>query len=292
MKTIAIYENKDKPNALHYAREASKMLFQLGAKLIADNEFVQRLDEVERERFEIYPTNDFGKIADVAISFGGDGTILTLGKLLLESDVPIMGVNVGRLGFLAEFRVEDLEKGMKELVTGNYRLTDRSLLTATCNGKKGYALNDIVIERQLSSRMITIEAYANNSHIADYKADGLIVATPTGSTAYNLSSGGPIIAPECQVFCLTPIAPHSLSLRPLVVPDSSEIRLVPHSRDGSTHLVMDGQEQLTVEDGQTIFIRKSQNSIKLINTQSGSYFSSLKEKLSWAASSPVGAGGD
>jgi NAD+ kinase len=283
MKTIAIYENRDKQNAVEYARSAAKMLNSMGARLIADPGFISLLNDTEQGWIEPVEEKDFGKIADAVVSFGGDGTILRLSKRMLFSDVPVMGINVGRLGFLAEYRAQELEEAMNCLVKGNYRVVDRSLLVAVVEGEKYYALNDIVIERKLTSRMITIEAYANNSHIADYRADGLIVTTPTGSTAYSLSCGGPILAPNCQVFCITPISPHSLNLRPLVVSDDNELNLVPHSHDHSTHLVLDGQEQLTIANGQSIVIRKSEANIKLIKPQSGSYFSLLKEKLNWAS---------
>jgi len=284
MRTIALYENRDKPHAIEYAKKAAKILNSMGARLIAAPDFIQSLNETEKSWIEPVEHNDFGKVADIVISFGGDGTMLKLSKLILFSDVPIMGVNVGRLGFLAEYRIRELETAMSSIMSGSYRIVERSMLVSIVNGQKNYSLNDIVLERKLTSRMITIEAYANGSHIADYRADGLIVTTPTGSTAYSLSCGGPIIAPNCQVFCITPISPHSLNLRPLVVSDDNELQLIPHSHDGSTHLVLDGQEQLTINNGQSITIRKSDARIKLIKPQSGSYFSLLKEKLYWATS--------
>lgn len=290
MRTIAIYENRDKANALEYARQAAKILKSMGVRLIAGAEFIESLTDTEKEWVDHVPHEHFGDHADTVISFGGDGTMLRLSKMMVDSGVPIMGINVGRLGFLAEYRVHELEAAMQAITSGGYRIVERHLLSAAVEGEQSMALNDIVLERKLSSRMITVEAYANNSHIADYRADGLIITSPTGSTAYSLSCGGPIIAPNCQVMCLTPISPHSLNLRPLVVSDDSELRLVPHSHDGATHLVLDGQDQLTVENGQQVTIRKSTASVKLIKPMEGSYFSLLKEKLHWASSAVEGVG--
>ncbi|MDP2365549.1 MAG: hypothetical protein Q8M94_17495, partial [Ignavibacteria bacterium] len=159
----------------------------------------------------------------------------------------------------------------------------RAIIETTLNGETVYALNDFVIEKKDSSRMITVMAYSNEHHIADYRADGLIITTPTGSTAYSLSCGGPVIAPSTRVICLTPISPHALTLRPLVVPDTNEITLKIFSPTGDVHFVADGQIHKTISNGEIIVIKRSDLFIKLIKPTNSSWYDLLRKKLLWAA---------
>jgi NAD+ kinase len=282
MKNVALFESIRKPEALEYLKLSAKLLNSLGCSVIIDPKVTIDLDINEFGFINSLPTEEFGKIADLVISFGGDGTMLSAARQLIDSQVPIMGVNVGRLGFLAEYSVEDLESTIRDYVNGNYRLVERSVIETYINDERVFALNDIVLEKKGSSKLITVKAYSNGNHIGDYRADGLIVCTPTGSTAYSLSCGGPILSPSTQVLCLTPISPHTLTLRPLVLPDTIELTLIVNSSTGMVNFVCDGQVEYTIADGTSITIKKSESRIKLIKPLGSSYYDLLKAKLLWA----------
>jgi len=283
MKKFALFENSYKPEAVIYAEQTVEILLKFGIECYAKPELVSLMKPAIQKHVINCRAEDFGKFADIVISFGGDGTMLNAARVMLNSEIPIMGVNVGKLGFLAEYSISELEKSINDLLLGNYRVVDRSIIETKLNGDKVYALNDFVIEKKDSSRMITVLAYSNEHHIADYRADGLIVNTPTGSTAYSLSCGGPIIAPSARVFCITPISPHSLSLRPLIVPDTNEITLRIFSPTGEVHFVADGQINKSIKNGETIVIRRSDLFIKLIKPTNSSWYDLLRKKLLWAA---------
>ncbi len=287
MKKIALFESIGKPEARKWAEFAANTLINLKTEVFASYELVEHFSADVRRKVNKCHKDEFEKYADIVISFGGDGTMLSAARMFIESGLPIMGVNVGRLGFLAEYSVEMLDKSLANLMEGNYRLVDRSVLETNLDGEKIYALNDFVIEKKDSSKLITVKAYANGSYIGDYRADGLIVTTPTGSSAYSLSCGGPIIAPYTEVLCLTPISPHSLTLRPLVIPDSSELELKVYSQTGVASLVADGQLERTIKHNDTVIFKKSEASVKLIKPIEKSFFDLLREKLFWAADATV-----
>lgn len=286
MKTYAIFTIASKPEARKYAKEAAKILNELGAKVVANETFCDNVNLDEFPFISECTENDFEKKADIVISFGGDGTMLSASKLLIDSGVPVMGFNVGKLGFLAEYPTSKLREALEDLNNGNYRVVERSILETKIRDKTYYALNDCVVEKKNTSRMITISTYSNANHVADYRADGLILTTPTGSTAYSLSCNGPIIAPGTPVFCLTPISPHSLTLRPLVIPNSTEVRMKVNSPTGESNFVIDGQEVIVIKDGEEVLIRKSEAVVKLVKPLNSSYFDLLKEKLLWASQIP------
>ena len=284
MKNIALFITTDKPEAVSWAEYAAKKLLEVDAACITTPELIHLFSEEIQEKIVQHPLSDFEKYVDILMTFGGDGTMLGAARNMIGSEIPIMGVNVGKLGFLAEFSVENLGRAIYDLMEGNYRVVDRSLMETVIEGETIYALNDIVIEKKDSPHMITISAYANKNYIGDYRADGLILTTPTGSTAYSLSCGGPIIAPSTQVICLTPISPHSLTLRPLVIDDSIQITLKVHSPTGEANLVADGQVARVLKNNESISFNKSESKIKLIKPLDNSYFDLLRNKLLWAAS--------
>jgi len=223
------------------------------------------------------------KYADMVITFGGDGTLLGAAHLLIGTDVPIMGVNVGKLGFLAEFPVTALEESLMQILKGNYRVVDRSTLTVTVNGVTGYALNEVLIDQASESRLLELRASVNEHHVADYRADGVMVTTPTGSTAYSLAAGGPIIVPSTDAFCITPISPHTLTLRPLIIRDDSEIRFTVLNEDAEAKVVADGRVIATLRTGDTALITKGEHSLKLVKRADSTYYDLLREKLLWSA---------
>lgn len=283
MKNIALFENASKSEAIQWAEFAANKLINLGVNCCASPELVDRFNPKLKEFVKSCSAASFEKFADIVISFGGDGTMLSAARMLVNTEIPIMGINVGKLGFLAEFSVKNLEKSINDILNGNYRIVDRTVLETNFEGEVLHALNDFVIEKKDSSRMITIEAFANNHCIGIYRADGLILTTPTGSTAYSLSCGGPIISPSTAVFCLTPISPHSLTFRPLVIPDTNEIMLKVHVPSGKVSLVADGQVERILQNDETVIFKKSKALIKLIKPLDSSYYDLLRKKLLWAA---------
>ncbi len=283
MEKIAFFESSGKHDAIIWAERALDILLRHDVEVMTDDSLAAKMSEEHRSKIKIVTHQDFEKHADMVISFGGDGTMLAAARVLIESNVPIMGVNVGKLGFLAEYSTSRLEEALEEVLNGKFRVVDRTVLETEVDGEIIFTLNDFVIEKKDSSRMITLEAYSNEHYIGDYRADGLIITTPTGSSAYSLSCGGPIIAPTTEVICLTPISPHTLTLRPLVIPDSNELRLKLYSPTGRAALVADGQVEKTLKNDEIIVIRKSESKIKLIKPTNSSYFSVLRRKLLWAA---------
>ena len=283
MKKIALYENPSKPEARKWAEYAARKIIALNAVCYASQELIDSFPDELASQIIACPISNFEKFIDVVISFGGDGTMLTVSRILVNADIPIMGFNVGKLGFLAEYSICEIDESLNDLISGNYRIVDRAILETEINGETIYALNDFVIEKKNSSRMITIEAFSNQHCIGIYRADGLIITTPTGSTAYSLSCGGPIIAPSTQVICLTPISPHSLTFRPLVIPDTTELAIKASSGSNVVNFVADGQTERLLKSGEQVVIKRSKELCKLIKPLNSSYFDLLREKLLWAA---------
>lgn len=283
MKRIALFANSTKPEAFTWAEHTAAKLHALGVECCAEPHIVEHF-KAETARFvKSVLLENFKDFADLVISFGGDGTMIAAARGLLKTGLPIMGVNVGKLGFLAEFSTTNLNSSLTDIISGEYRIAERSILETDFKGETLYAMNDFVVEKGDSSRMITVRAFVNQNHVADYRADGIILTTPTGSTAYSLSCGGPIIAPMSSVLCITPISPHALTLRPLIIPDSSEVTLEVLSQTGESNLVADGQSKYVLKDGETITFRRSPHIVKLVKHTDSTYFDVLRAKLLWSA---------
>jgi len=282
MEKIVIYENQNKPEAIKWAESAIKILFSKGKECLVSKELFKKLSIETQKLVSPLPTSNFEKVADVVITFGGDGTILSAARYVFKSEIPIMGINVGKLGFLAEFPHNKIEEAIDNLLTGQYRVVDRTILTTRVDSESIYAVNDFVIEKMLSSRMITLHTYSNEHYVASYRADGLILTTPTGSTAYSLACGGPIIAPSAKVICLTPISPHSLNFRPLVLPDENSVKVIVESPTGEAKLVGDGQIEKVLKSGDEVVFNISNYKIKLIKPLKNTYYDVLRTKLLWA----------
>lgn len=226
--------------------------------------------------------------ADIAISIGGDGTFLRTALKVGKKDIPVFGINAGRLGFLADVSETELETALEDILYGKYRIEKRSLLKLSTESKcfTGFncALNEIAILKQDTASMITIHATVNGDYLNSYEADGLIIATPTGSTAYSLSVGGPILTPTSSNFVISPIAPHSLTTRPLVVDDDCEITLDIASRSGSFLISLDGRSEVCPV-GTRLTISKAEYSLRVIKRSNQTFFNTLREKLMWGADS-------
>ncbi len=285
MKVVAIYENTDKQEAIDCAARAAEVLVNLGVDCVVRPSLQPFLQGHITGSVKIAEVREFDKIADIVISFGGDGTLLTAAREMLMSDVPIMGFNVGKLGFLAEYSVKQLEENITDVINGKFRLVDRAVIETTFRGETYFALNDFVIEKRNSSKMITVTVFSNEHCVGDYRADGIVLTTPTGSTAYSLSCSGPIIAPSAKVLCITPISPHTLTLRPLVVPDSNEITFKLSDSGGGVILVADGITICDLGTDDEIKFKLSDERVKLIKPQDSSYYGVLRNKLLWAANS-------
>lgn len=231
----------------------------------------------------VFDGDDFD--ADFAISMGGDGTLLKTAARVGAKQVPIIGVNIGRLGFLAAVNPSDIEKAFEALYRGQYRIHSHSVIMAeTEEGGEimsaPYALNDIALLKRDHASMISIRTSINGEYLMTYQADGVIVTTPTGSTAYSLSNGGPVIAPDTSTLCLTPVAPHSLTVRPIVVPDDSVITMKVESRSHSFLAAVDGRS-VSLSDGTVVRISKAPYSARIVRFTEHRYFTTLREKMMW-----------
>jgi NAD+ kinase len=281
MKRVAIIANTTRERAIKAAVVAIGLLKAKGVEIIVDESTAEHLGE-ESAHCRVASKDDFGKLADVVITFGGDGTLLSIARLLIHADVPIMGINVGRLGFLAEFSADEVPEAIECLLSGAYRIVDRSTLVVETEALRGIAINEILVERSAEAKMISVRAYVDDHHVADYSADGVIIATPTGSTAYSLAAGGPIVAPSAAALCITPIAPHTLTLRPLIINDDSEVRLELLHPNAVAQIVADGMVVGTIGSQHHVLIRKSAQRVKLIKRAESTYFDLLREKLLWS----------
>ncbi|NPA10814.1 MAG: NAD(+) kinase [Epsilonproteobacteria bacterium] len=215
------------------------------------------------------------KEADFLVSLGGDGTLISLARRSYKFDKPILGINAGNLGFLTDINPENIEEFIDKFLNNEYRIDKRMVIEIEYKDKFLYAFNDVVISKEVISSMINIKVDTNESFLNNYYGDGLIISTPTGSTAYNLSAGGPVVYPLTEGFILTPICPHSLTQRPLVLPSDFELILETKS---IARLVLDGQE---IYEMDKIKIKKAKNPVKLIHRIERNYFEVLREKLKW-----------
>lgn len=241
----------------------------------------QHLDVNAAGVFEAYNFD-----VDFVISMGGDGTFLKAASRVGAKGTPIMGVNMGRLGFLADVLPSEIEHALDSLFTGEYQMEKHTVIQLFADGEpiegNPFALNDIAVLKRDNASMISVRTHINGEFLVTYQADGLIVATPTGSTAYNLSNGGPIIIPQSGSLCLTPVAAHSLNIRPIVLNDTVEITLDVESRSHNFLVAIDGRSEKLVE-GTKLTIRKAPYTIKIIKQPKQRYFSTLREKLMWGA---------
>jgi NAD+ kinase len=216
---------------------------------------------------------------------GGDGTILETARHAAASGVPVLGMNLGRLGYLAELEMNEIDE-LEKVVRGEYSYDERSMLKVTIESERrgkiycGYALNDATVSNMFSPRLIDMELRDNGAEIASYRADGLIIATPTGSTAYSMSAGGAVVDPRLKCFCVTPICPHSLTSKPLIFPDKAEIEVVNSTkREKRVTLTLDGRQTFDVYYGETVCAVKAQFAAKLIRVKPRSFYQTLRSKL-------------
>jgi NAD+ kinase len=229
------------------------------------------------------PREQLPEQVDLMIVLGGDGTLLSIAHLAAQRDIPVLGVNLGRLGFLTEVPTDEIYAALDSFLGGREEIVSpRLILEARCRDKSFYCLNDVVINKGAVARMIQIGIWIDDKEITALKGDGLIVSTPTGSTAYSLSAGGPIVQPYVPALILSPICPHTLSFRPMVITSSSQVRLQILTAGEEVYLTLDGQRGITLGKNDVIDIMRAEFVLKLISSPKRNYFDLLKEKLAWA----------
>jgi NAD+ kinase len=287
IKRIGVVVKPHQPDALETLCRLTTWLNERGIKLVG-------LPEIERESIEhetgcaveVVADSDIAKQVDLMLVLGGDGTMIATARMVSDTEIPVMGVNYGGLGYLAEFPLEDLFPALDGVLAGKYRVQQRLMLSVELwRGKelvtRNRVLNDVVVNKSALARIIEIEAYLNQQFVNLFRADGLIVATPTGSTAYNLSAAGPIIFPSMNAVVITPICPFTLSNRPIVVPDDSVIEVRLMTENEEVALTLDGQVGFDLQAADRVVIRKSNTAFNLVQPPNRNYFDVLRNKLKW-----------
>jgi NAD+ kinase len=287
IKRIGVVVKPHQPDALETLCGLTTWLAQRDIKIVG-------LPEIQREQIEhrtgctieVVSDAKLAEQVDLILVLGGDGTMIATARMVGDAEVPVMGVNYGGLGYLAEFPLEELFTALEEVLEGKYSLQQRLMLSVELwRGDelvtRNRVLNDVVVNKSALARIIEIEAYLDQQFVNLFRADGLIVATPTGSTAYNLSAGGPIIFPSMNAVVITPICPFTLSNRPIVVPDDSMIEVRLMTKNEEVALTLDGQVGFPLAAGDRAVIRKSKTAFNLVQPPTRNYFDVLRNKLKW-----------
>jgi NAD+ kinase len=284
---IAIYGREFNNSVLPFVQDVFDALEYYGIEIIVHQEYIDFIKDKVKLPRELETFCDHPQLCnntDVLISLGGDGTLLDTLALVRDSGVPVIGINFGRLGFLASINKNEIKNAIEAIINKEYSLDQRTLLSLESKhnlfGDENFALNDITIHRRDNTAMMIIHAYMNDEFINSYWADGLIIATPTGSTAYSLSCGGPIIFPSAQNFVITPIAPHNLNVRPVIIPDDVSLRFEVEARS-TKFLVSCDSRTATVDRSVKITISKASFHVNLIRLNNESYLTTLRNKLLW-----------
>ena len=285
MKKIAIYGQYLHRDSLKTVQSIVEALLDQSCDVQIESEFADLVQDVRfSKELEIFHQLD--RSFDMLISIGGDGTILRAVAYIGKLDIPILGINTGRLGFLATVQKNEIDRVVKHVIEGDYHLSKRSLITATSSHKENhlppnnFALNEVTVSRMNTTSMIQIETHLNDELLTSYWADGLIISTPTGSTGYSLSCGGPVISPETDAFVITPIAPHNLNARPLVIPDHTVIKIKVIGRENMFLASLDNRIA-SYPNGTEITLKKADFTIDLIELHGQSFIQTLRHKLLW-----------
>ena len=284
---FAIFGNIYQAKKSSYAERLFKLLARHDALICVCQEFHSFLTEslhMDLPPVELFNHDNFD--ADIVISLGGDGTFLKAASRVGKKEIPILGINTGRLGFLADISPDEMESTLEDIYNHHYKIEERSVLQLTCNDKNlmrcPYALNEIAVLKRDSSSMISIHTAINGAPLTTYQADGLIIATPTGSTAYSLSVGGPIIVPHSKTIAITPVAPHSLNMRPIVICDDWTITLDVESRSHNFLVAIDGRSE-SCKESTRLTISRADYMIKVIKRFDHIFFNTLRNKMMWGA---------
>jgi NAD+ kinase len=279
MKRIGIIAKRDEPEAVKAVKDLLRWLKGEKCKIVVESEVASVL------KIKGYPRKEVPSMSDIIIVFGGDGTLLSIARLVGNLGVPILGVNLGGLGFITELSRSEVRKNIKMLFSEKCCLEERIMLLADVyRGKKRVvqhnALNDVVLNKSALSRMFELDMSINNQHVSTFRADGLIVSTPTGSTAHSLSAGGPILYPTLESFLITPICPHTLTSRPIVLPDVYTLEVCIKSGE-DIYLTLDGQVGFPLKIKDKVRIKKADYKTKFLVLHDRDYFKILRTKLKW-----------
>jgi NAD+ kinase len=282
MKRIGIFAKRHQEDAVRLARDVADWLAEHQVEVLFD----QALAKAIGDGVKGYPPKSVPALADLIVVLGGDGTLLSVARLVGDLRTPILGVNMGNLGFLTEITRDELYPVLDQVLNGDFAVSERMRLLAIIrrNGKelnRYRVLNDVVINKGALARIIDMEAWIDDVYLTTFKADGLIIATPTGSTAYNLAAGGPIIYPGNHCLVISPICPHMLTNRPIIVSDEATIRVEVKFQDEDVVFTADGQEGMPLQGGDVVELRKSRHQTLLVKSPSKDYFKVLRAKLRW-----------
>lgn len=283
---IAIYGNIYQKSKSEQVMMLFDALGRYDNELHIEKNYYDFLNSLGVDNLSATPFDTIEDNIDVVVSVGGDGTFLRTAGQVAGRDIPILGINAGRLGFLADVSKDEITAAIEDLMNGNYRVEERTMLKVEADGLPDdyspYALNEAALLKQDTSSMITINATLGNNFLNSYQADGLVVATPTGSTGYSLSVGGPVLVPECSNFVIAPVAPHTLNVRPLVIPDSEKITLSVESRTGNYLIALDGRS-MVMSCGSEVTLTKASFKTLVIKSNDHTFVSTLRNKLMWGA---------
>ena len=279
IQRVGILANAGKETAARDSLKLGEWLEKRGISVVYEEEIARVVKGVRGVSHEELP-----RLSDMIVVFGGDGTLLKAARIVKGHDVPILGVNLGAFGFMTVVNLHEIFDTMELILGGYSRTSKRMMLDASIDGKSLSALNDVVINRGNLSRIVNLETFVDDRYLATFKADGLIISTPTGSTAYSLSTGGPIVFPELDSMIITPICPHTLTNRPVVVPPDCVVKVVLTTREKGATVTVDGQDSLVMTSGDAVSISKSDAGVRLFTSPERDYMEVLRGKLGWGGS--------
>ncbi len=275
IKRVGIIANSDKEKAAEYSLRLGRWLSDRGLEVFFEEEIAGKTDMPGVSR------SDLVSAVDLIVVFGGDGTLLVAARMAMGSDVPVLGINLGGFGFMTVINLNEMLDAMEMVLEGKCSISRRMMLSVSVEDEEYPALNDVVINRGNLSRMVNLETFVDGKYLSTFKADGLIISTPTGSTAYSLSSGGPIVLPELDSIIINPICPHTLTNRPIVLPPGSAIEVIVWTKEGGASMTLDGQDLFILKSGDRVRIKKSKNYINLVESPYRDYLEILRNKLGW-----------
>jgi NAD+ kinase len=287
MNRIGIIAKKNKPEAVTLAGHLAEWLRPKKVEVYIEEEMGKLLSQTRSKRdWKSIKREEIPTDIEMIVVLGGDGTLLSVARQVWNKNIPILGVNLGGLGFLTEITLDELYPVLEKVLRNDFEINEREVLNAGVirNGKRiaeFIVLNDAVINKGALARIIDLETTINGEYLSTFRSDGLIISTPTGSTAYNLSAGGPIVYPSLHTIIITPICPHTLTIRPIIIPDDVKIRALLKSRNEEVTLTLDGQQGFSLEFEDVLEVGKAEGRILLIKSPYRHYFELLREKLKW-----------
>ena len=283
---IGIFANIQKPKVKETLRPFLDWLMERNIAIVMSRQLHDWL-KMTGPKVDVVDLDTFPRASDFVIALGGDGTLLTAARLVGKSEKPLLGINLGGLGFLTEVYVEDLYPKMEKILAGEYSTEKRMVLKTQVSGdhhqREYFAMNDVVVDRGGSPRVIRIDVTIDGEYFNTYISDGIIVSTPTGSTAYSLAAWGPIVLPSLESIILNPICPHALTVRPTVIPASSKVVLEVQLHDSDALLSVDGQENVEITSGTTLEVTKADFYVHLVTFKDHCFFDRLRKKLQWGS---------